>query len=155
MKKAIIIFTLLTICNISFGQTKEKEAEQSIQITHDNLDRKLVEELPETKVYNTSAVEVKPEFPGGIEKFHLYSQKKIKIPEEIKTQKIKGKVFVTFVIEKDGSLTDIKVIRDIGYRTKEIVENFLKNSPNWKPGKLNGKTVRCQHTLPIIIDGTK
>jgi protein TonB len=151
MKKFSLLFAIFISIN-SFGQIKEKEPETiTIEATPD------IEEPSknENSIYNSFGVEVKPEFPGGIEKFHLYSQKKIKIPEEIKTQKIKGKVFVSFIIEKNGKLSDIKVIRDIGYGTKEIVEKFLKNSPNWKPGKLNGKTVRCYYSIPITIDGTK
>jgi protein TonB len=139
MKKFSLLFAIFISIN-SFGQIKEKEPETiTIEATPD------IEEPSknENSIYNSFGVEVKPEFPGGIEKFHLYSQK------------IKGKVFVSFIIEKNGKLSDIKVIRDIGYGTKEIVEKFLKNSPNWKPGKLNGKTVRCYYSIPITIDGTK
>ena len=74
-----------------------------------NGPKDVVEE--DNEIYNTACIEVKPDFPGGIEKFYKFVAKNYQTPEE---EGLKGKVFVSFVVEKDGSLTDIKVIRDIG-----------------------------------------
>ncbi len=99
-------------------------------------------------VYNTAGIEVKPEFPGGIEKFYSFVQNKYQMPEE---EGLNGKVFVSFTVEKDGSLTDIKVLRDIGYGTGKEAIRVLKASPRWNPGEQNGKRVRCTFNLPISI----
>ncbi|HEY0045435.1 MAG TPA: energy transducer TonB [Flavobacterium sp.] len=105
-------------------------------------------EVEDNNVYNTAGIEVKPEFPGGLEKFYKYVMNNYRAPEEAG---LNGKVFVTFVVEKDGSLTDIKVIRDIGFGTGTEAIRVLKKSPRWNPGEQNGKKVRVLYSLPITI----
>lgn len=100
------------------------------------------------KVYNTSTVDVKPEFPGGNIEFYKYIQKNYKMP---KVEKLAGKVYVTFVIEKDGSLNEIRVLRDIGYGTGKEAIRVLELSPKWMPGEHNGQKVRCTFSLPISL----
>ncbi|MFV5693815.1 energy transducer TonB [Flavobacterium sp. LB3P122] len=102
----------------------------------------------DNQIYNTAGIEVKPDFPGGMEKFYAYVGKNYQTPEE---EGLKGKVYVTFVVEKDGSLTDIKVIRDIGYGTGKEAIRVLNKCPRWKPGEQNGKPVRVLYSLPITI----
>jgi protein TonB len=111
-----------------------------------------VVEAEDTNIYNTAGIEVKPDFPGGIEKFYKYVGKNYQVPEE---EGLKGKVFVSFVVEKDGSLTDIKVIRDIGYGTGKEAIRVLKSCPNWNPGEQNGKKVRVLYSLPINIQSAE
>ena len=103
-------------------------------------------------VYNTAGIEVKPDFPGGMEKFYNFISKNYRTPEE---EGLKGKVYVTFVVEKDGSLTDIKVLRDIGYGTGKEAIRVLKATPKWNPGEQNGKKVRCTFSLPISIQSAE
>jgi len=103
-------------------------------------------------VYNTAGIEVKPDFPGGMEKFNDFVAKNYQAPEE---EGLKGKVYVTFVVEKDGSLTDIKVLRDIGYGTGKEAIRVLNKCPKWTPGEQNGKKVRCTFSLPISIQSAE
>ncbi|MCA6422271.1 MAG: energy transducer TonB [Flavobacterium sp.] len=103
-------------------------------------------------IYNTAGIEVKPDFPGGLDKFYKFIGKNFQVPEE---EGLKGRVFVTFVVEKDGSLTDIKVIRDIGYGTGKEAIRVLKSCPRWNPGEQNGKKVRVLYSLPITIQSTE
>jgi len=103
-------------------------------------------------VYSTAGIEVKPDFPGGMDKFYNYIAKNYRTPEE---EGLKGKVYVTFVVEKDGSLTDIKVLRDIGYGTGKEAIRVLKATPKWNPGEQNGKKVRCTFSLPISIQSAE
>jgi periplasmic protein TonB len=110
------------------------EGKEDVKIVEDN------------QIYN--AVEVKPDFPGGMAKFYAYVQKNFKVPEE---EGLNGKIQVTFVVEKDGSLTDVKVLRDLGYGTGKEAKRLLENSPKWKPGIQNGRPVRVQYNLPISI----
>lgn len=103
-------------------------------------------------VYNTAGIEVKPDFPGGMDKFNAFIAKNYQAPEE---EGLKGKVYVTFVVEKDGSLTDIKVLRDIGYGTGKEAIRVLNKCPKWTPGEQNGKKVRCTFSLPISIQSAE
>jgi protein TonB len=103
-------------------------------------------------VYNTAGIEVKPDFPGGMEKFYKFVGNNYQSPEE---EGLKGKVYVTFVVEKDGSLTDIKVIRDIGYGTGKEAIRVLNKCPRWTPGEQNGKKVRVLYSLPITIQSAE
>ncbi len=102
----------------------------------------------DNNLYNTAGVEVKPEFPGGMDKFYKYIQNNFEQPEDEGFPG--GKLFVQFTVEKDGSLTDIKV-RDIGYGTKAAAEKLLRKCPRWTPAEQNGKKVRCSYTLPITL----
>lgn len=100
-------------------------------------------------IYNTAGLEVKPDFPGGIGEFYKYFAKNYRTPN---VKRLNGKVYVTFVIERDGSIVDIKVLRDIGYGTGEEAIRVLNKSPKWIPGEQDGKRVRCSFTLPITVD---
>ena len=108
--------------------------------------------VDDNTIYNTAGIEVKPEFPGGMDKFYKYVGNNYRAPEE---EGLKGKVYVTFVVEKDGTLTDIKVIRDIGFGTGKEAIRVLKASPRWNPGEQNGKKVRVLYSLPITIQSAE
>ncbi|MEL1240904.1 energy transducer TonB [Flavobacterium flavipallidum] len=100
-------------------------------------------------LYSTAGIEVKPTFPGGINEFYQFIGKNFRTP---KVEGLQGKVYVTFIIEKDGSVTDIKILRDIGYGTGEEAVRVLKECPKWNPGFQNGKAVRVLYSLPIAIN---
>ncbi|POY40473.1 energy transducer TonB [Flavobacterium alvei] len=120
------------------------------EVGHGDVNAQVVEE--DNTVYNTAGIEVKPDFPGGMEKFNAFVAKNYQAPEE---EGLKGKVYVTFVVEKDGSLTDIKVLRDIGYGTGKEAIRVLGKCPKWTPGEQNGKKVRCTFSLPISIQSAE
>jgi hypothetical protein len=94
--------------------------------------------------------DVRPTFPGGIQDFYDFVAKNYKMPE---VKDLKGKVFIKFIVEADGSLSEIESVRDIGHGTGEEAVRVLKLSPNWIPGEENGKPVRVQYSLPISIVG--
>jgi protein TonB len=108
--------------------------------------------VEDNNIYNTAGIEVKPDFPGGMAKFYKYVGNNYRTPEE---EGLAGKVYVTFVVEKDGSLTDIKVIRDIGFGTGKEAIRVLKSCPKWNPGEQNGKKVRVLYSLPITIQSAE
>ncbi|WP_306353981.1 energy transducer TonB [Flavobacterium sp. '19STA2R22 D10 B1'] len=97
-----------------------------------------------------SGLEVKPDFPGGMAKFYAYVAKNFRTPEV--SSDLKGRVIVNFVVEKDGSLSDIKVVRDLGFGTGKEAIRLLKASPKWSPGIQNGRPVRVLYSLPIVVD---
>ena len=99
-----------------------------------------------------TAVEHPAEFPGGIDAFYTYLQANIHYPEQAIQDGVQGKVYVTFIVEKDGSLTDVKVMRGIGDGCDEEAVRVIKASPKWNPGKQNGVVVRQQYTVPIDFE---
>lgn len=110
------------------------------------VDAEVIEEDP-TKIY--TSVQVQPEFPGGMAGFSKYVQKNYRVPEV--DDDVSGNVIVNFVVERDGTLTDIKVVRDLGYGTGKEAIRMLKSAPKWKPGIQNGKPVRVSYNLPIRL----
>lgn len=110
------------------------------------VDAEIIEE-DVNKIY--TSVQVLPEFPGGVAAFYKYVQKNYRVPEV--DSDVSGNVIVNFVVERDGSLTDIKVLRDLGYGTGKEAIRMLKAAPKWKPGIQNGKAVRVSYNLPIKL----
>lgn len=94
-------------------------------------------------------VEEMPEFPGGQEALFAYIGKALKYPEEAVEAGIEGVVYITFVVEADGTITGAKVIRGIGGGCDEEAVRVVGSMPNWKPGKQRGKAVRVQYNLPL------
>jgi hypothetical protein len=104
--------------------------------------------LEEDKIYNLNEVTEIPTFPGGIEQFYKFVGVTFNAPSQ---PNLKGKVYVTFVIEKDGSLSNLKNIRDIGFGTGDEAIRVLKLCPKWIPAKIDGNPVRVLYSLPITI----
>jgi protein TonB len=100
-------------------------------------------------IVSFAAVEKLPAFPGGEAAFGNYLSKTIRYPPVAKENNTQGRVIVSFVVEKDGSLTDIKVLRDIGGGCGPEAIRVLQKSPHWTPGIQNGKPVRVAYTMPI------
>lgn len=106
----------------------------------------------DAKVMDFVNVDNPPKFPGGIEQFYTYLGKEIIYPEAAKRDKVKGKVFLSFIVEKDGSLNEINIVKGLTAETDEEAARVLKLSPKWLPGKLKGETVRVKYHLPISFE---
>jgi hypothetical protein len=131
--------------------TLSKGAPEVIEIDTYDSENQFVQK-GENEVHNTAGITEKPDFPGGIMEFYKFVGNNFKTPSQ---PNLKGKVYITFVIEKDGSLSDIKNIRDIGFGTGEEAIRVLKICPKWIPGKMNGVPVRVMYSLPITIQSGK
>ena len=94
-------------------------------------------------------VEEMPQFPGGETKLMEYIAKNLTYPQEAKDKGIDGRVFVAMVIEKDGSVSNVKVLRGIGGGCDEEAVRVISALPKWKPGKMNGEPVRVSYQIPI------
>ena len=94
-------------------------------------------------------VEEDPEFPGGIDSLYAFIRRNLHYPEEAWNNKIEGTVYVTFSVEKDGSISNVKLLRDIGGGCGAEAVRVVKLMPKWKPGKQRGIPVRTQFNLPI------
>ncbi len=107
------------------------------------------EEEDETETQIFTVVENEPEFPGGMEALYKYLAQNIKYPQLARDNNITGKVYVTFVVERDGSIANPKVLRDIGGGCGAEAIRVVKSMPKWTPGKQRGKAVRVQFNLPV------
>ena len=94
-------------------------------------------------------VEEMPQFPGGENKLMEYIAKNLTYPQEARDKGIDGRVFVAMVIEKDGSVSNVKVLRGIGGGCDEEAVRVISALPKWKPGKMNGEPVRVSYQIPI------
>src|SRR5690606_22728300 len=100
---------------------------------------------------NFTSIDVLPQFPGGQQGWAAYLSRNLKYPKEAKDKNIQGRITVSFVVEKDGSLTDVKVLRGIGYGCDEEAVRVVRNSPKWMPGKQDEKPVRVSYVMPIVF----
>ncbi len=105
------------------------------------------EEVVEEQIF--LVVENMPEFPGGEAAMYKFIGKNIVYPRMAKESGISGRVYVTFVVEKDGSVSDVKILRGIGGGCDEEAVRVIKAMPRWNPGKQRGKPVRVQYRMPI------
>lgn len=103
-------------------------------------------------IYAVKSVEVMPEYPGGMEKFLNFIGENYRVPSSVHANGISGRLVGTFVVEKDGSMTDFKIIEDLGYGTGEELIRVLKACEKWKPGLQDNKAVRVQYTIPIKVN---
>lgn len=131
MKRLAFLLSAIFLTNMAFCQ-EEKKVSGDDEVFH--------------------FVEVQPEFPGGMDSMYAYIVKNLKYPEKAKAEGIEGRVFVTFTIEKDGSVSNVKILRGIGGGCDEAAKEVVEKMPKWKPGTQRGKPVRVQFNLPIKFE---
>lgn len=131
MKKYLI--TTLLILSVAFA--KAQNADNSTQAGNE--------------VY--TKVDVNAEFKGGIEKLYQYLGNNVKYPESARKANIQGKEFVTFIVKKDGSLSNFMILRGLSPEIDAESLRVFKKSPKWVPAKKDGKIVRQQYTVPIAF----
>ena len=98
-----------------------------------------------------NVVDESPEYPGGMEALYKYLAENIHYPEQAKNDQIQGRVVISFVVEKDGSISDAKVVRGIGGGCDEEALRVVNAMPKWTPGKMRGEVVRVNFNLPITF----
>lgn len=103
-------------------------------------------------INNNDPIEKQPEFPGGMIEFYKFIGKNFKAPADNKTA---GKIYLEFIVEKDGSLSEFKILKDIGHGVADEAVRVLKLSPKWNPGMDKGVPVRVLYNLPIMIQPEK
>jgi len=144
--------TTLMLGNHEFYAVKNHDERNSLSVKIDGKDFDINFAggilKDDSKIY-TDAVEVAPEYPGGYNAMFDFISKNVKYPKESKEKGIEGRVFVQFVVEKDGSLNEITVLRGVSEDIDAEAIRVVKAMPNWKPGMNEGKTVRVQYVLPF------
>jgi TonB family protein len=96
-------------------------------------------------------VKEKPAYVGGKKEMYNFIKNNLVIPEEAKKAKVSGMVFVRFIVEKDGKITNPKIIKGLGHGCEDAAKNVIMSMPAWKPGIHEGKVVRVYHSLPIAF----
>ncbi len=94
-------------------------------------------------------VEQMPEYPGGIQALFEYLQQNVKYPEDAKNQKVEGRVIATFVVETDGTINNVEVVKPAFPSLDAEAVRVLSAMPKWTPGMQSGKVVRVKYTVPI------
>ncbi len=145
---------------IAIPNEKEIEEEIEIELDVEVIESTIVDEVvfsmreqPNEEVAEEvfTIVEDQPEFPGGIEAFYNLIGEKIRYPAQARRMGIQGRVYVEFIVGKDGSLKDMKVIKGIGAGCDKEAIRVLKLVPNFKPGKQRGKPVLVRMVVPIYF----
>ncbi len=162
----ILLILCCSLFLISFettAQQKSKLVSKKVQktklIKHKTIKAQKVETPNVPVVVNSSeenqlpkivwnVIDQKPEFEGGIKAFFKFIGDNYKTPNDFVGN---GRVFMSFIVETDGSLNEIKILRDVGFGTGQEAVRVLKLSPKWKPGLSKGIPVRCNYQLPISI----
>lgn len=96
-----------------------------------------------------------PQFPGGDEKLLEYLKKNLQYPESAKKAGTEGRVILSFIVSKNGSVYDVKVVKSLEAECDKAAINVIKNSKGWIPGKQNGSPVDVQMSIPIVFRKTK
>ena len=122
---------------------------EDIKLNRNEFDDQIYSVVDKNEVHSQNVVEVRPEYPGGIERFYKLIGANFRVPSD--KNFVPGKVYVEFVIEKDGTVSDIKVRRHLGFGTDKEAIRVLNLSEKWKPAEQDGKKVRCRYSLPIAI----
>ncbi len=102
-------------------------------------------------VYDYDQVEQAPEYPGSMGAMYDFLAANIKYPKDAAEQKVGGRVFVMFVVEPDGSLTNVRVARKLFPSLDDEAVRVVKTMPKWKPGMLKGRPVRVNFNLPVVF----
>lgn len=134
---------------LSFSSNKNTAVDESAVAKEEQASAKTEKDENKSDVLSASAVESKPLYPGGMTAFYKLIRDNLKAPEDKNFKG--GKVIVSFVVEKDGSLTDYKIEKDAGFGTGDEVVRVLKKAEKWIPAKQNDKPVRCLYRLPITL----
>jgi len=103
----------------------------------------------EETIYDGTSVEIYPEFEGGMKGWEKYLRRNLRYPYDAQEENKEGKVFISFVVEKDGSISNVTLIRGVHRSLDEEAARVIKRSPKWRPGIQNGRAVRVRYNMPI------
>ncbi len=135
--------------------TKVHSNDSTFQVVKDELYRSLLDQAVNDSVFQI--VDEMPEFPGGADALMQFVASGINYPEDAVKEGKEGRVFVSFVVEKDGLVSNVKVLRGVCYSIDEEAARVVRGMPRWKPGMKDGKPARVSYQIPIMfkLDETK
>ena len=133
---------------------EEIEVDLDVDITEETvIEEIIVEEAPEEEVADEVflIVEEPATPPGGMNAFYKYIGDNLKYPAQARRMGIEGRVYVQFVVDKDGTLTEVQAVKGIGAGCDEEAVRVIKNAPKWSPPKQRGKPVKQRIVVPIVF----
>jgi len=112
-----------------------------------------VSDMPgaDDSIHETTALDAYPEFEGGMKAWARYLQRSLRYPQQAQEEGLQGKVFISFVIEKDGSISNVTVLRGVASSLDQEAARVIQKSPKWKPGSQNNQRVRVRFNMPITF----
>ena len=143
---------LLTNVEVTKDETKVNE-DVVVVNNEDNEKVEIVEIVKKEEIVVEEifdVVEEQPEYPGGLQELYGFVSKNFNYPDMAKAANVQGKVYVSFVVDKDGTIDDVKVLRGLGSGLDEEAVRVVKMMPKWKAGKQRGKEVKVRYNLPIV-----
>ncbi len=143
-----VILEPIQVTSIAIADPNKVEVVSMEEQMEDNTARGVVRE-PVERIYVT--VEQVAEFPGGQAAMMRWIADQIRYPEEAMQQCISGRVIVKMVIEKDGSVSNPKVVRGVSPELDQEAIRVIESMPKWTPGRMNGEIVRSYYTLPVTF----
>lgn len=146
-KMVLKVLLVSFVCVISLFVFSSETIAQKVKDKSD-YDKMIVNDI-------NDSIEKQPEYPGGIDAFYKLVGMNFKIPAEASKQKLEGKAIIEFMVERDGSLSEFKIVKDLGYGIGNEAIRTIKLSPKWIPGSINGKPARVLYTLPITVQTAK
>jgi len=144
MKSVLLLISIIIFSSVAYSQsTNEKESNGN------NASSEIKSVSDSTAVF--TIVEEMPLFPGGDEARNQFLADSINYPEKAIQKRIQGTVYVSFIIDGEGSVTDVKILRGIGGGCDEEALRVVRMMPKWIPGKQDGKAVRVLFNMPIYF----
>ncbi|HMN06086.1 MAG TPA: energy transducer TonB [Flavobacteriales bacterium] len=137
-RRSTLLVAALLLCIAAFGQ-----AIDTLQLSRS------IDENDADAVYELPMLQEMPEFPGGMEALYRYLGENIHYPDLAVQEGAEGKVFVQFVIGKDGTIQDVQVIRGVRPDLDAEAMRGVQEMPAWSPGRLDGERVKVRFTLPV------
>lgn len=138
----LIIVSILLSCGTPKTAHKDADSLLSNQSNNNNL-------IKDDGIEITTAVEKQPEFPGGLEALIKYLDDNVRYPDEALKDAIEGKVIVRFDVNKDGSISDIAIVRSLQPLLDAEAIRVINAMPQWNPGTQRGKPIKVGFTLPV------
>jgi len=105
----------------------------------------------DSEIYNIAGVDVVPSFPGGEDAMLKYLLHYLHYPGLARENNVSGRVYVSFIIDEKGKVTEIKIVRGLGYGTEEEVARVIGMMPDWSPGKYQGRNVKTSFVMPVFF----
>jgi protein TonB len=130
--KKLLLMSLMAVCCLTTVSAQKTVVSQKNQTVFD-------------------VVEQMPEYPGGIAALFEYLMKNVKYPADAEKQKIEGRVIATFIVETDGSISNIEVAKPVFPSLDAEAVRVVSSSPKWEPGRQDGKAVPVRYTFPVIF----
>jgi TonB family protein len=154
-KQTVIVLAFLSFVSVyAFtNNALQSKGELSVNTFHDTTENKPLLSVEEKNDEVYEVVEVMPEYPGGTQAMIEFISANFVYPDSAKKNNIQGRVLIKFIVDKDGSISDVKTLlpkdRHIGYGLEEEAIRVISAMPNWIPGTQRGKAVRVQYILPV------